>query len=470
MTTKAQKTILFETAIEAIVVGNNELTISLIHKIGNINKKDECGYSMLELAASKNRLPVVDLLLGRKDIDIGTDGEIHRFIANKDAGYRGEKEEGASDDDGVTIEDLSKKILEKDPNFWNDEQKVTLFLVHAVRHGHVAATRAMLEFVNKTNCFDSGYNLVTIAARHKHYRTLKLLLSFGYKPEVKSENHTDVSSLEVAVASGCKKCVKLLCKPKYMLTGKDANYRVLIAAIDKNNEDMLKFLWRKGIAVDASQRNNILRSAVYKGADACIPFLKERLEGPLEPNHPDKKSLLHIAIDQKHLDTFYVVLDEFPNLLEEVDAKGVSPLCYAVRAKFVEMVEALLLAGADAYFETTDSGKVPIYFAMETSFKVIVFDNKLYFNPLEPENNVTVLSKIWTAANRSYKRHRDSLECYDEEAEIPSSYLEHPPYDDCDRYLARQVVSRKKDERYFYLLSTMSIGRYSKYISFLQLK
>ena len=94
-------------------------------------------------------------------------------------------------------------------------------------------------------------------------------------------------------------------------------------------------------------------------------------------NFPSQGACIHYAAQKGRLELVTLLLDKDPNLLNHTDGKNQTPILWAARRGFLELVNFLAYKGADLNCATRSSvhheqNKAPIHWATERGYTKIV--------------------------------------------------------------------------------------------------
>ncbi|KAK7063128.1 hypothetical protein SK128_019325 [Halocaridina rubra] len=186
-----------------------------------------------------------------------------------------------------------------------------------------------------------GRTLLHMTAHHGLQDATALLLSAG--AEVNAKDFSGYTPMHAAILTRLRK-KEYLCAP-------------LLEILLESGGDV------EGMGGDysAGEAGTLMHAAASVGCMKCLQVLMKH-SAQIESKDSSRKTPLHIAIEEEHLEGTSFLLDQKASM-EEVDARGQRALHHAIMADSLCMIELLLNAGADRKAKDRD-GKTYFQFAL----------------------------------------------------------------------------------------------------------
>lgn len=249
------------------------------------------------------------------------------------------------------INDNNKKSNVKSQSMIAEE----LRLIEAVKTGNRALVKALImKFNGNINRKDSsGKNVLFYACENGSLNMLEMLLDKGGDIDI-TDNEGD-TLLHAAVKSGNKSVVKLLLFRGIYIDEKNNEGRtpLMIAAIN-SRADIAKYLVEQGadISLKDDNGNNAFKYAVAGGNKQLISLL---MDESADEKSKNGNNALHMAVAAGSLEAVKAVVSENPDLMNERNDKGQTPIFIAAENNKYVIMKELADAGSDINLYDNDS-------------------------------------------------------------------------------------------------------------------
>ena len=351
------------------------------------------GYTALMFGSIYGHYQVVELLLKN-----GADPNIHNndgFTALTFASRNGHYQ---------VVELLLKNGA--DPNIHNNDGLTALMF--ASTNGHYQVVEILLKSGADPNIHDNeGYTALMFGSIYGHYQVVELLLKKGVDPNIQAENGS--TALILASIQGHSHIIEVLLKynanPHYFVTSDGISFDSFAFAVAFGNVECLN-IFLKHTELSLKSLSMGLYWACGKGHAPIITLLSNRLD---------------IVSDQRYLiiscaeGDLGSVVDQLMSGKITPDVEfihGVTPLMISSSCGHIDIVEALITAGANVN-KTDEFGQTALDFAEEDATKNILLQHGGIEGPgPESESHETTSEeqKLSTDTNQSnIKLSQDSL-------------------------------------------------------------
>ena len=227
----------------------------------------------------------------------------------------------------------------------------------AARKGNLEKLQILLQNGEDPNeKTGAGSFALYLAVKQNHTKAVELLLQNGANPNLKTK-HFGNTSLQLAVKQNHTEAVELL-----LQYGADPNQEtsrgitVLHQAVIKDKKDIAQILLKHGVNLDK-----------YMVKDTKSLF-KKNTEFKSAKRILRPAIILFLICETKNNKQITKKIDAiFNNLQNGINfkIKGKTPLHYAVKSRNLQMVDALLNAGADSSMQDNE-GKTPLHYAVKS--------------------------------------------------------------------------------------------------------
>ena len=273
--------------------GHFQVTELLLNKQANVNHTANDGSTALMLASQTGHFQVAELLLNKQgDVNHTTsDGWTALMLASKNGHFQ-----------------VAELLLNKQTNVNNTANNGATALMFASKNGHFQVAELLLnKQANVNNKANNGATALILASKNGHFQIVELLLDANASPIVTDSYGTEISSLLVAVYNNSPDTVDVLLSKVEFPT--DHIMRAFILACYGGYNTLINTLIDK--IIDLPQKE-LLFSCVKGDLAAVISTI---VESELNPDTP-------------------LVC-------------GLTPLMIATSCGHIELIDALIQAGAD---------------------------------------------------------------------------------------------------------------------------
>uniref|UniRef100_A0A1X7TTN2 Uncharacterized protein n=1 Tax=Amphimedon queenslandica TaxID=400682 RepID=A0A1X7TTN2_AMPQE len=308
----------------ASAIGHHQVVKLLLSKVSDINIQNNDGWTALMLASGNGHHQVVELLLS-KDPDINIQNNVGGtalMIAS-----------------AIGHHQVVKLLLSKDPdiNIQNNDGETALMLASA--NGHHQVVKLLLckdPDINIQN--KDGLSAFSISLIFSNYCITKMLVSV---PDISLDQHAQL--LDKARSGNYIKILKLLLDshPNHIHTIDDKKLHSLAVAAGVNNFDAVEILIKK-CDITSEHIISAFTVACYGGHSSMIYHLSEKIA-----TLPNNEKKLLVAAAGGDLRLLISMINEVGMSPDTPLVTGTTPLIIAASCGHIELVEALIQAGAD---------------------------------------------------------------------------------------------------------------------------
>ena len=333
--------------------GHTQVVGLLLKENANVNIKKEDGWSALMLASLDNHIQVVELLL-KENADVNIQDE-QKWTALMLACEYGHTQ---------IVELLLKENA--DVNIQTDNGATALIL--ASLNGHTLVVELLLKGYADVNIqVENGVTALMVASGNGHTEVVELLIKGNADVNIQAEN--GVTALMLASVFEHLEVVECLLQSKAdshivaYFEGLEMT-SLLIAAL-RGNRDLVKMLIDKDEPSSDEIAEVIVLSCLYGH-----PTLITLLSGKLPHFTNDQRELLDSCINGD-LGTVVMKTLECPDISLVL---GLTPLVIASSCGHVDIVDALIQAGADVNKQESHFGFSPLFFAVSGSKSITIVE------------------------------------------------------------------------------------------------
>ena len=363
--------------IEAAKIGNTEVVKLLLKENADVNIQNENGWTSLMLASLNGHSQVVELLLkANADVNIqDEDGwtalmiaslnghtQVVKLLLKENADVNIQKENGWTVLMSASLNGHNTQVVElllkenADVNIQNENGMTALMI--ASLNGHTQVVELLLKENADVNIQDkNGWTALMIASLNGHTQVIELLLKKN--ADVNIQEKEGVTALMVAIVNEHLEVVECLLQskadPHIVLHWGNIEITALYLAVCSGNRDIIKIL------IDNSEptTDEIEKAVViscYDDHPALITFLSNKLP--------------YLTSDQRELLDSCVKGDLGTVVMKTLDSPdtplvlGLTPLMVASSCGHVDIVDALIQAGADVNKQESYYGLTPLFFAV----------------------------------------------------------------------------------------------------------
>jgi ankyrin repeat protein len=353
-----------------IASGDKELITLYIQKGIDINQKDENGLTPLMVAARSNLLDIVHLLVA-KGAHVGAKDLSHNQALHIAIKYK-------NTEVALYLASLSQNLDYKDRD-GNDA------LMLAAANNLLAMVDYLSREVSSKHIFNNtGFNALHLAAIQGHTSVVAKLLEIGFdinqgSKQVEGEKLHNSTPLQLSMLRGQQETAAFLikngaslsqkdsigantfeygslCKDEHMvyfmktLNGfynEDNQRKMMIAAVQSDNINMIRELYLNGVSLDIYNENgiNLLQIASQTGAKKAINFILEQGIG-VDIFNSYGKTALHYAVINGDSNVIQQLQEAGANV-NLPDSSGKTPLFIAAEGGHYASVLQLLKSKAN---------------------------------------------------------------------------------------------------------------------------
>ena len=307
--------------------GHFQVAELLLNKQANVNLQETSGWTALMLASENGHFRIAELLLNKQaNVNLKeTDGWTSLMLASQNGHFQvaelllnKQANVNHTDNNGVTALMLASQnghfqvaelLINKQSNVNHTANKGSTALMLASQNGHFQVAELLLnKQANVNHTTSNGWTALMLASRNGHFQIVELLLDANASPIIITDSYgTEISSLLVAVYHNSPDTVDVLLKKVQFPT--DHIMRAFVLACYGGHSTLINTLIHK--ITDLPQKE-LLISCVIGDLVAVISTI---VESELNPDTP----LLC----------------------------GLTPLMIATSCGHIELIDALIQAGAD---------------------------------------------------------------------------------------------------------------------------
>ena len=346
-----QSNILVTALMVASRYGHHQVVELLLSKDPDINIQNNDGWTALISASRYGHHLVVELLLS-KDPDINiqdNDGWTALMSASGNGHHQ-----------------VVELLLSKDPDINIQNNDGVTALITASCNGHHQVVELLLNKDPDTNIQDNdGWTALMHASRYGHHQVVELLLNKD--PDINIQSNHGVGAFMLTLyfynkmindqhtqmqLSNCIKILKLLLNShlNHIHTIKNVEFHSLALAALFNNFDAVEILMEKCDITPKNIVSAFTAACCYGGHSSMIIHLSEKIT---TISNNDRKLL--VAAAEGDLGTLISMIYEVGMSPDTPLVAGITPLMIAASCGHIELVEALIQAGADVN-KTNDKG------------------------------------------------------------------------------------------------------------------
>ena len=346
--------------------GHFQVVELLLKEHADVNTENKNGYTVLMIASFNGHHQVVELLL-KEHADInhkGKDGVTALMLASGNGHHQ-------------VVELLLKEHA--DINHKGKDGVTALMLASESGH-HQVVELLLKEHVDINYQDEGGWNALMIASQNGHFQVVELLLK-----EHVDINHQDEggwNALMIASESGHFQVVELLLKEHADVNTQDKNgYTALLIASFYGHQQVIELLLKEYVNINHQNEGgwNALMLASLKGHTHAVKLeIEKAVVMSCLGGHPTlitflSGKLTHLNNDQRELLDSCVKGDLGTVVMKKLDSPdtplvlGLTPLMVASSCGHVDIVDALIQAGADVNKEESNWGFTPLFFAIRGS-------------------------------------------------------------------------------------------------------
>ena len=273
--------------------GHFQVTKLLLNKQANVNHKANDGWTALMLASHYGHFQIAELLLNKEaDVNVSNNkGFSTLMVASQNGNFQ-----------------VAELLLNKLANVDHKDTVGWTALMLASQNGHFQVTELLLNRqANVNHTANNGATALILASQNGHFQILELLLDANASQIVTDSYGTEISSLLVAVYNNCPDTVDVLLRKVEFPT--DHIMRAFVLACYGGHSTLINTLIHK--ITDLLQKE-LLISCVKGDLAAVISTI---VESELNPDTPL--------------------------------VRGLTPLMIATSCGHIELIDALIQAGAD---------------------------------------------------------------------------------------------------------------------------
>ena len=329
--------------------GHHQVVELLFKEHANINTQKEDGCTALMLASQYGHHQVVELLL-KEHANINTqkeDGWTALMLASRCGHHQ-----------------VVELLLKEHANINTQEEDGWTALMLASRYGHHQVVELLLkEHANINTQKEDGWTALMLASFGGHTQAVKLLLQWG--ADVNILNKDNYNALMEASQYGHIEVVECLLQTQAdpHILAYDGSTTFSLAAYSGNRDLVNMLLDKVQPTTDEIEKAVVL--SCYGGHHTLITFLSSKL--PHLTN--DQRELLDSCVKRDLGTVVWKTLDspDTPLVL------GLTPLMVASSCGHVDIVDALIQAGAEVNRQESHWGFTPLFFAVRggKSFTIV---------------------------------------------------------------------------------------------------
>ena len=356
---------------------NHQVAEVLLKEHANINQQDESGWTALMLASQNGHFQVVELLL-KEHADINTlnkNGVTALMLASENDNHQ-----------------VAEVLLKEHANINQQDENGWTALMIASQNGHHQVVELLLkEHAGINTQEEDGWTALMLASQNGHHQVVELLLK--EHADINHKRKDGVTALMIASLNGHTQTVKLLLQWDVDVTiqTKDEGYNALMLACQEGHLEVVECLLQSqvdpnilaynratafSLAALSGNRDlvNVLLDKVQPGTDEIEKAVVESCLG----GHPTlitffSNKLPHLTNDQRELLDSCVKGDLNAVIMKTLDSPdtplilGLTPLMVASSCGHVDIVDALIQAGANVKKQESYWGLTPLFFAVSGS-------------------------------------------------------------------------------------------------------
>ena len=362
--------------------GHHQVVELLLKEHANINTQDKDGRSALIIASRNGHHQVVELLL-KKHADINhqrKDGVSALMLASQNGHHQ-----------------VVELLLKEHANINTQEEDGWTALIIASQNGHHQVVELLLKkHADINHQRKDGVSALMLASQNGHHQVIELLLK--EHADINTQNEDGQTALMIASFNGHTQAVKLLLQweADVSILNKD-DYNALMLASQNGHLEVAKCLLQSQIdphllAYDGSTAFSL---AAYSGNRDLVNILLDKVQPTIDEiekavvlscygGHPTllvflSNKLPYLTNDQRELLDSCVKGDLATVITKTSDSPdtplvlGLTPLMVASSCGHVDIVDALIQAGAVVNKQESHWGFTPLFFAVRggKSFTIV---------------------------------------------------------------------------------------------------
>ncbi len=337
-----------------------------VHAASKINEDQDAARVMIYCAENGFLEPIKSMLAKGVDVNIS---DVNDYSAPGAASLFGHKDlvkflisKGA---DKSKLKDVQENFQDVTPPAENTEAQIAL--IFAVRWGIDDMVRFFIDKGVPVDTVDSGgSNALTVAAVNNHIDLVKYFIS--RKADLNLLNGISHTPLDQALIDGSPEGAALIALAGGKIQSEDIGWyekklHAVLIKKDSSLEEKNSYDDRT-LLMYAAEKNHpmVIRYLVSRGADKNIKYNSRQMRN----NNIKGSTPLILALrDNAGIDAAYELI-RLKASLDDINSSDESPLLLAVYHSDIDLVRALLDAGANV--NRADSfGKTPYYFAKMNS-------------------------------------------------------------------------------------------------------
>ena len=396
--------------------GHPQVVELLLKDIADINAQDEDGLTALMVASENGHTQVVELFIKEHaDINLqANDGvtalmlasrnghfQVVKLLLNEHADINTEKEDGstalmiASCNGHTQVIEL---LLKEHADINTQEKHGWIALMIASENGHIQVVELLLkEHADINQQKENGWTALMIASQNGHFHVIELLLK--EHADINQQEEKGWTALMIASQSGHSQVVKLLLRwnADVNIQTKDYGYNALMLASAYGHLEVAKCLLQSQADpyILAYNRATAFSLAAFGGNRDIVNMLLDKVQPTTDEiekavvlscygGHHTlitflSNKLPHLTNDQRELLDSCVKEDLGTVVMKTLDSPdiplvlGLTPLMVASSCGHVDIVDALIQAGADVNKQESNWGFTPLFFAVRggKSFTIV---------------------------------------------------------------------------------------------------
>ena len=358
--------------------GHYQVVEILLQKGADPNIRDNEGFTALILASENNHQQVLELLLEKEvdpNIQNSKNGCTGLIQASQEGHYQVVEillKKGADpnihDNDGWTALIVASELghqqivellleIEVDPNVQNSKDGTTA-LFQASNNGHYQVVEILLKKGADPNIYDKdGRTALMGASFNGHYQVVEILLKKGADPNIRTED--GMTALILASKEGHADIIEVLLRynahPHYFVTSEGVSFDSLAFAAGCGNSECVN-IFLKHTELSLKSLSMGWHCACYYGNVPVIRLLSNRLDIV-----SDQRDLI-MSCAEGDLGSVVDQLRSGKITANVQFIHGVTPLMISSSCGHIDIVEALITAGANVN-KTDEFGQTAFDFA-----------------------------------------------------------------------------------------------------------
>ena len=331
--------------MQASVNGHTQVVEQLIQKHADVNIQEENGWTALMLASLSSCLQTIELLLkGHANIDIqAKSGKTALMIASQYGHIQ-----------------VVKLLLKKHADVNIQEEDGWTALMFASQNGHIQVVELLKHHTNVNIHANDDCTALMIASQNGHTQVVEQLLKQHADVNIQAEN--GVTALTKASRNGHLEVAECLLQSHadpHIIAYNGAT--ALSSAALSGNRDLVNMLLDKAEPTTAEIEKAVVTSCLG-GFPTLITFLSNKLTYLTN----DQRELLDACVKGEINITRTLDHPDTPLVL------GLTPLMVASSCGHVDIVDALIQAGADVNKQESYWGFTSLFFAVRSGKSALI--------------------------------------------------------------------------------------------------